>query len=69
MGFSSAGSAHQHGVALLGQECAASKIAHEGFVDRRALELEVVEVLGKRQLGDAELVFDLACLFLADLGS
>jgi hypothetical protein len=32
--------------ALLGEECATSKIAHEGLVDRRALELEVVEVLG-----------------------
>jgi hypothetical protein len=29
MGFAGAGSAHQHGVALLGEECAASEIAHE----------------------------------------
>jgi hypothetical protein len=40
-----------------------------GFpADRRALELEVVEVLGERQLGDGELVFDRARLLLADLG-
>ena len=39
-----------------GQECAASEIAHEGFVDRRALELKAVAVLIERQLGDAELV-------------
>jgi hypothetical protein len=62
------GAADQHGVALLREEAAAGKIAHEGLVDRRALELEVAEVLSERQLGDGELVFDRACLLLADLG-
>ena len=32
------------------------------------VELEVVEVLGERQLGDGELVLDRARLLLADLG-
>jgi hypothetical protein len=54
MGFATAGPPHQHGVALLGEECAAGEVSHECFVDRRALELEVVEVLSERQLGDAE---------------
>jgi hypothetical protein len=34
----------------LGDEAAAGEVVHEGLVDRRALELEVVEVLGERQL-------------------
>jgi hypothetical protein len=38
------------------------------FVDRRAVELEVVEVLGGRRFGDGELVFDRARLLLVDLG-
>jgi hypothetical protein len=38
------------------------------LVDRRALELEVGEVLGERQLGDGELVLDRARLLLVDLG-
>ena len=33
-------------------EAAAGEVVDERFVDRRALELEVVEVLGERQLGD-----------------
>ena len=51
VGLASAGTADQHGVALLGEEGAAGKIAHQRLVDRRALELEVVEVLCQRQLG------------------
>jgi hypothetical protein len=46
VGFAGAGSADEHGITLLGEESAAGKIAHEGLVDRRALELEVVEILG-----------------------
>ena len=38
------------------------------MVDWRALELEVVEVLCERQLGDSELVLDRARLLLVDLG-
>jgi hypothetical protein len=37
---------------LLGDESAAGQIAHKGFVDRRVLEGEVVDILGQRQLGD-----------------
>ena len=58
VGFASAGAADQHGVALLGDEAAAGEIIDQGLVDGCAFELEVVEVLGKRQLGDGELVLD-----------
>ena len=58
MGLAGTGPADQHGVALLGDEAAAGEVVDERFVDRRALELEVVEVLGERQLGDGELVSD-----------
>ena len=68
MGLAGAGAADQHGVALLGDEATAGEIVHERLVDRRALELEVVEVLGERQLGDGELVLDRARLLLVDLG-
>ena len=52
------GAADQNGVALLGEEGAAGEIANERLVDRGARELEVVDVLGERQLGDGELVTD-----------
>ena len=68
MGLAGAGPADQHGVALLGDEAATGEVMHERLVDRRALELEVVEVLGERQLGDGELVLDRARLLLVDLG-
>jgi hypothetical protein len=68
MGFAGAGSANQHGIALLGEESAAGEIAHQRLVDRRAVELEVFKILGERQLGDGELVFDRAHLLLVDLG-
>ena len=68
MGLTGAGPADQHGVALLGNEVTTDKVTHERFVDRRAPELEVVEVLGERQLGDGELVLDRARLLLVDLG-
>jgi hypothetical protein len=48
---SSSSSAGQHDVALLGDEAAGGEIPHQRLVDRRALELEVGEVVGKRQLG------------------
>ena len=47
--------ADQHDVALLGEEGAAGEVIDERLVDRRALELEVGEVLRQRQLGDGEL--------------
>ena len=63
-----AGSADEHGVALLGEEGAGGEIADQRLVDRRAGEVEVVDVLGQRQLGDGELVLDRARLLLGDLG-
>lgn len=66
--FAGAGPTDQYDVALLSNEAAAGEIMYEGVVDRRPVELEVVEVLGERQLGDGELVLDGARLLLADLG-
>ena len=63
------GSADEHGVALLGDEAAAGEIADERLVDWRALEHEVVEVLGERQLGGCDLILDQARLLLRDLGA
>src|SRR6478752_5658953 len=63
-----ASAADQHDVALLGDEAAAGEIVDERLVDRRAVELEVGDVLGKWQLGDGELVFDRPGLLLVDLG-
>src|SRR5258705_13205058 len=68
MGLSGAGTADQHGIALLGDEAAAGEIIDQRLVDGRALELEVIEILGKRQFGDGELVLDRAGLLLIDLG-
>lgn len=58
MRFAGAGPADQDGVALLSDESAAGEIVDEGLVDWRAVELEVVEILGERQLGDSKLVLD-----------
>jgi hypothetical protein len=43
----------QNGIALLGDESAAGEVAHQRLIDRPALELEVIEVLGERQLAAA----------------
>ena len=50
------------------QELAAGEVAHQRLIDRRSVEGEVVEILGQRQLGDGDLVFDRARLLLGDLG-
>src|SRR5580704_6489420 len=68
MRLACAGPADEDDVALLGDESAAGQIAHESLVDRRILEGEVFDVFGQRQLGDGELIFDRARLFLRDLG-
>ena len=65
MGLAGAGSADQHDVALLGDEAAGGEVVDQGLVDRRAVEVEVVQILGERQLGDGELVLDGAGLLLA----
>jgi hypothetical protein len=53
---------------LLRDEAATGEIVDERLIDWGAIELEVVEVLCKRQLGDGELILDRARLLLADLG-
>ena len=63
-----AGAADQHEIALVREEFAAGEVAHQGLVDRRAVEAEVVDVLGQRQLGDRDLIADRARLLLGDLG-
>jgi hypothetical protein len=68
MRLAGAGPADQDDVTLLGDEAAAGEVTHKRLVDRRAFELEVVEILGQWQLGDRKLVPDRACLLLADLG-
>jgi hypothetical protein len=69
MRFAGAGAADQHSVALLGDEPAARQVADQGLVDRRAGEVELVDVLGQWQLGDGQLVLDRAGLLLGDLGA
>ena len=66
--FTGAGAADQDDVALMGEEVAAGEVAYQGLVDRRLVEGEVVDILGKRQLGDGDLVLDRARLLLGDLG-
>src|SRR6201992_1848828 len=68
MGLAGAGTADQHGIALLGDEATAGEIIDQRLVDGCAFELEVLKVLGKRQLGDGELVLDRTGLLLVDLG-
>src|SRR5262245_52099946 len=58
VGLAGPGATNEHGIALLLEEGAAGEIAHECLVDGRAVELEVVEVLGERQFGDGELIAD-----------
>ena len=58
MGLSGTGAADKDSIAPLGKEGAAGEIANERLVDRGARELEVVEILGERQLGNGELVTD-----------
>ena len=68
MGLAGASSADQHDVALLSEEAPACQAVDQRLIDWCAIELEVVEVLCKRQLGDRELVLDRTRLLLADLG-
>ena len=62
------GRTDQHDIALMVEELTTSQIAHERLVHRRIVKGELVDLLGQRQLGDGHLVFDRACLLLADLG-
>ena len=51
------------------RKATARQIADQCLVDRRAGEVEVLDVLGQRQLGDGQLIFDRARLFLGNLGA
>jgi hypothetical protein len=55
-------------IALLGKESARCQLAHQCLVDRRAVESEVADILGERQLGDGQLVLDRPRLLLGNLG-
>jgi hypothetical protein len=68
LAIAGAGTADQDGITLLGDEAAAGEIIDQRLVDGCAFELEVLEILGKRQFGDGELVLDRAGLLLIDLG-
>ena len=52
MRLAGSGAADEHGVALVGDEGAVGELADEGLVDRRAVEVELIDVLGDRQLGN-----------------
>lgn len=68
MGLASPGSADQHEVALMVEEVSGGQVPDQGLVDLGRLEVELVDLLGQRQLGDGHLVFDRARLLLTDLG-
>src|SRR5271169_1071376 len=69
MRLAGAGSADQHGIALLGEKSAARQVADQRLVDRRASKIEVDNVLGQRELGDGQLILDRARLLLGDFGT
>jgi hypothetical protein len=67
VGLPRSGSADEDHVALVGDEAAGREIADQGFVDRGPDEVELVDILGKGQLGDGQLVADRPGLLLGDL--
>ena len=68
MGLASPGSADQHEVALMIEEVTCRQLTDQGLVDLGRLEVELLDLLGQRQLGDGHLVLDRARLLLTDLG-
>jgi len=40
------------------EESASGEITHQVLIDRRVAKIEVGQLLGQRQPGDADLVFD-----------
>src|SRR5215212_6021208 len=64
MRFAGSSAADEDGVALVGEEGSAGQLADQSLVYRCAIEVEVLDVLCQRQLGDGELVFDRSCLLL-----
>src|SRR3954470_12467572 len=68
VGLAGSGAADEDDVALVSQELAPGEVAHEVLVDRGSREGELGDLLGKRQLGDCDLILDRARLLLGDLG-
>lgn len=68
MALACARAADEHDVALVGDEVSRRQLAHEALVDGRHGEVELLDVLGQRQLGDRHLVADRTRLLLGDLG-
>lgn len=64
MRLAGSGASDEHGVALVGDEGAIGKIADQHLVDRRAVEVELLDVLCDWQLGNGKLVFDGSRLLL-----
>lgn len=72
MALTGSRAADEDDVTLISDEGAGSQLSHQGFIGGRigeveVVDVEVVDVLGERQLGDAELVANGACLRLGDL--
>jgi hypothetical protein len=68
MGLAGSCAADENKIALVSDKAAGGQIAHQALIDRCAGEVERVDVLGQRQLGDGHLVADGPGLFLGDLG-
>jgi hypothetical protein len=60
--------AYENNIALIGNKGSGGQVADKAFIDGRVGKVEVVDILGERQLGDAELVADGAGLLLGYLG-
>ena len=67
MGLAGAGAADEHDVALALEEAAAGELLDQGLVDRRGGEVEVGQLLGRRQPGGRHLVLDGARRLVGDL--
>ncbi|WP_455569312.1 hypothetical protein [Tritonibacter scottomollicae] len=68
VGFFGPCAADLHDVTLRLKELAGGQIAHQRLVDRRVHEVELVDLICERELGNCRLVFDRPSLLLADLG-
>ena len=68
MGLAGSGAADQHKVALMIEEVSGRQVADQGLVDLGRLEVELIDFLGQRQLGDRHLILDRSRLLLTDLG-
>ena len=68
MRLAGSGAADENRVALVGDEGAVGEIPNQDLVDRCSSEVELLDILDDRQLGDGELVFDGARLLLGVFG-